>query len=180
MSTLRHAPALLIWSSRGTDIGTQDPEDGPTNVTQNATQEHFTQFYRLKPQLKQPRWHQGLFSLLSSITCEDYNAMSMCSVHAVHFQTLHLSKMRFWYTQRGESLPARIPEHLILTHARWCHIPTLGKIQKTSSQTTARCLPHRSLKYMKKFLNLWHKLLLSCLKFFFFFIIQHKVHHLFQ
>lgn len=67
----------------------------------------------------------------------------------------------YWYTQRGDSLPARIPEHLIPTHARWCHIPTPGKIQKTSSQTTARCLRHRSLKYMKKLLSLWPRLLSS-------------------
>lgn len=114
---------------------------------------------------------QGIFSLLSSIisirisitisisiTCEDYNSVLMCTVMcAVHFKTLHLYKMQFWYMQRGESLPARIPEHSILTHARWCHIPTLGRIQKTSSQTTARCLQHRSLKYTKKFLSWWHK-----------------------
>lgn len=50
-------------------------------------------------------------------------------------------------------LPARIPERLILKHAKWCHIQTPGKIQKTSSQTAAGCRLHRSLQ--RKFQHEW-------------------------
>lgn len=45
----------------------------------------------------------------------------------------------------GVFLPARIPEHLILKHAKWCRTQTPGKIQKTSSQRAAGCPQRRSL-----------------------------------
>ncbi len=73
-----------------------------------------------------------------------------------HHQGSFFSDLTFQLscTKRWASLPAGIHEHLILTLARWCHIPTLGKIQKTSSQTSARCPLHRSLKHRKDLISI--------------------------
>lgn len=63
-----------------------------------------------------------------------------------------------------KNLPAGTPGHLSPAHVIWCHSPTPGKTQKTSSQTSARFLLHRPLKNRNRLINhLFISLIISLL-----------------